>query len=126
MKRSHIAFVSLLECLSKLILSYCLQWRYMLLLTLLSCELNFIAGTRSYGIMKAIFPHRVAFQHVIFLHQIFVFMSVAVTRVIPVLFPEPADDPSRAMMTMSLLEAITIQNTTESEPLILIREIVNY
>ena len=87
----------------------------MLLLILLSCELYFVAGPRFYGIMKSTFPHRVAFQHVIFLHQIFVFMSVAVTRVVPVLFPEPADDPTRAMMTVSLLEAITAQNINESE-----------
>ena len=47
--------------------------------------LDYNSGSR----LNYIFPNRVAFQNVLFLHQIFVFLSVAVSRVVPILFPEP-------------------------------------
>jgi hypothetical protein len=37
----------------------------------------------SYPILQTIWPNRVPYQHVLFLHQIFVFLSVALTRVVP-------------------------------------------
>lgn len=37
--------------------------------------------------LGTLFPQRVPFQHVLLLHQLFMFASVAVTRVAPVLFP---------------------------------------
>jgi hypothetical protein len=38
------------------------------------------------------FPHRVVYQHILFLHQLFMFMSVAVSKVAPVLFPPSIDE----------------------------------
>ncbi|KAL0955700.1 hypothetical protein HGRIS_001921 [Hohenbuehelia grisea] len=85
-------------------------WRYLLYATLFVAELAlllspspapasipFIASTfpdptsspSHRTLLHVIFPERVAFQHVLFLHQLFVFLSVALSRVAPRLFPEP-------------------------------------
>lgn len=88
----------------------------MLLFGLLSCELCFIAGPRSYGILEFVFPRRVAFQHVLFLHQIYIFMSVAVTRVVPVLFPSPStkDDVAQGRVMIEMLHKLAIVADGES------------
>lgn len=46
----------------------------------------------SSNILTYLFPRRVPYQHVLFLHQIFMFMSVALSRVAPVLFPGMLDN----------------------------------
>lgn len=43
-------------------------------------------------ILHVVFPQRVAFQHILFLHQLFMFLSTALTNVAPYLFPD--DSPS--------------------------------
>lgn len=70
--------------------------------------------------MEYLFPHRVAFQHVLFLHQIFVFLSVAVTRVVPVLFPTPlhADDPIRVKTIVGMLNNVAAQADREGEMIV--------
>lgn len=52
--------------------------------------------------LHVIFPNRVAFQHILFLHQLFVFLSIALSRVAPQLFPEI--DESQA--TRGLIERV--------------------
>lgn len=37
----------------------------------------------SYPILQTIWPNRVPYQHILFLHQLFVFLSVALTHVVP-------------------------------------------
>jgi hypothetical protein len=100
-KPSPVKFVSYscsmysLSCLTPL------QWRYMLYLALLTMELAFILNSSPLSsdailvsgsqksIFHVIFPHRVSFQHILFLHQLFMFLSTALTQVAPVLFPGP-------------------------------------
>jgi len=71
-------------------------WRYLLYLTLFVSELSLLIYSTppssssvlaSGSLLHAIFPHRVAFQHVLFLHQLFMFLTTALTNVAPVLFP---------------------------------------
>lgn len=38
-------------------------------------------------ILDHLFPDRVVYQHILLLHQVFLFVSVAMSRVAPVLFP---------------------------------------
>ncbi|TDL23093.1 hypothetical protein BD410DRAFT_859597 [Rickenella mellea] len=83
-------------------------WRYLLLASLFASELCLIldppasrlssaahdlAGPRANSFfttaVRFIFPRRVPHQHILLLHQIFVFLSVALSRVVPVLFPQP-------------------------------------
>ena len=66
------------------------QWRYLLLVGLFASELFLAVGYDSIPIFSVLLPHRVPFQHIRFLHQMFMFLSVALSRVIPVLFPEPS------------------------------------
>jgi len=80
-----------------------IQWRYLLFIGMFALELYLIVApsTTSSGasghtfvdeasprwmLFERVFPQRVAYQHILFLHQVFLFMSVAVSRVAPVLF----------------------------------------
>ncbi|KAF7325665.1 J domain-containing protein [Mycena kentingensis (nom. inval.)] len=85
-------------------------WRYLLYFTLFAFELSFLVApsptlspsglligapgaegqsTRR-TILHVLFPQRVAYQHILFLHQLCLFMSIALTRVAPQFFPDPA------------------------------------
>ena len=80
-----------------------LQWRYLLFLGVFGLELylivapwpipstgggdRFVDAVRpEWGVLEGLFPQRVAYQHILLLHEVFLFVSVAVSRVAPVLF----------------------------------------
>ncbi|EAU91917.1 chaperone DNAJ [Coprinopsis cinerea okayama7 len=84
-------------------------WRYILFAALLAAELLLILSptptstlSRHTTILHLIFPHRVAYQHILFLHQFFMFMSVALTRVAPHLIPY--DEYADPRVEQALLE----------------------
>jgi len=84
-------------------------WRYVLFFALFASELTLIVGYDAIGFLSAIFPFRVAFQHVLFLHQLFMFFSVAISRVFPVLFPEPSGiDPMDQRTYKPFLDRLAI------------------
>ena len=91
----------------------------MLLLSLMASELCLITGPRDYGLLGVLFPDRVAFQHVLFLHQLFVFLSVALSRVVPVLFPEEpvirADRPNTYAHWLQRIEVLEKQAEAEGK-----------
>lgn len=77
-------------------------WRYLLFICLLASELYLLlapspstsppstfvdAATSHATILDVIFPKRIVYQHILLLHQVFFFLSVALSRVAPVLFP---------------------------------------
>jgi len=79
-----------------------IQWRYLLFIVVLALELYLLLAPPSHPvepspfvdhihengtILGHLFPHRVVYQHVRLLHQVFLFVSVALSRVAPVLFP---------------------------------------
>ncbi|EMD32941.1 hypothetical protein CERSUDRAFT_118370 [Gelatoporia subvermispora B] len=87
-------------------------WRYLIYFCILSLELVFILGPSPYArttvhispllfyeskrppytrLFSMIWPHRVAWQHVRFLHNFFLFSTAAVTRLAPALMPPPLD-----------------------------------
>jgi hypothetical protein len=96
-RASAVSFVSKLLVFPVQTLKAFSQWRYLLLLALGACELSLVLNQNSLGLLKNIFPYRVPYQHIAFLHQLFIFCSVAITQVVPVLFPDPftikPDDP---------------------------------
>lgn len=78
------------------------SWRYLLFIVVLALELYLLLAPPSHPvepspfvdhihengtILDHLFPHRVVYQHVRLLHQVFLFVSVALSRVAPVLFP---------------------------------------
>ncbi|KAL0580420.1 hypothetical protein V5O48_001573 [Marasmius crinis-equi] len=76
-------------------------WRYLLYWSFFALELAFIlyptpsSSDHTIDIsfknfFHLIFPNRVPYQHVLFLHRVFMFLSLALSRVAPRLFP---DDP---------------------------------
>lgn len=84
------------------------QWRYLLLIILLFSELFLIlspsptpqaalnstvplpppAPVQSFPILSTLFPTWLPYQHVLFLHQLFVSLSVCISHLAPVLFPD--------------------------------------
>ncbi|KDQ56381.1 hypothetical protein JAAARDRAFT_132411 [Jaapia argillacea MUCL 33604] len=75
-------------------------WRYLLFVALLASELSLIlnptptrasefehASPSLTSILSSLFPQRLPYQHILFLHQLFIFLSVALSRVVPVLLP---------------------------------------
>ncbi len=50
-------------------------------------ELQLIQATQTQTFLTTLFPNRLPFQHILFLHQLFISTSIAITRVGPVIFP---------------------------------------
>lgn len=82
-----------------------IQWRYLLFIGMFALELYLMVAPTStpsgatghtfvdqippqWMLLESVFPQRVAYQHILLLHQVFLFMSVAVSRVAPVLFAD--------------------------------------
>jgi hypothetical protein len=58
------------------------------------------------NVLTLVFPKRVVYQHVLFLHQLFMFMSVAVSKVAPILFPPSVDEIDGTGVDPRTLEAV--------------------
>ncbi|KAH7101339.1 hypothetical protein BKA62DRAFT_703471 [Auriculariales sp. MPI-PUGE-AT-0066] len=81
-------------------------WRYALFLGLLVSELALVLGpshTQLEGhpngstphtgnwLLTSLFPNRIPHQHVLYLHQLFLSVSIAISRIVPALHPIPVD-----------------------------------
>ncbi|TFK45057.1 hypothetical protein BDQ12DRAFT_642215 [Crucibulum laeve] len=63
------------------------------------------AQVNSPTILHILFPQRITQQHVLFLHQLFMFLSVALSRVAPQLFP-PEDNPQTEAAILERTKAL--------------------
>jgi len=84
-------------------------WRYLLYLVALASELSLILNYPS-TIWSVVLPQRVPHQHVLFLHQIFIFFSVALSKVAPVVFPTPVEeiwDPNQFRQMLEMTNHLT-------------------
>ncbi|KAF9268474.1 hypothetical protein L218DRAFT_799793, partial [Marasmius fiardii PR-910] len=90
-------------------------WRYLLYWSFFALELSFILYSAPSSsapitdisvknIFHMVFPYRVPYQHILFLHQVFMFLSIAVSRVAPRLFPD--DSRSEYEIVMQHLAAL--------------------
>ncbi|KAG8809292.1 hypothetical protein FRC19_005325 [Serendipita sp. 401] len=61
-------------------------WRYNLFFTVAALELLLILSPEI-PLLHYLFPSRVAYQHIGFLHQFFIYMSIAITRIGPAILP---------------------------------------
>ncbi|TCD65568.1 hypothetical protein EIP91_002488 [Steccherinum ochraceum] len=94
-------------------------WRFLLFAALFTYELVFLlspspspasntdlsaflftdpASPSHNSILGLLWPNRVAYQHIRFLHALFMLCTVAVSRVAPVLFPMPQDVDSKMLL----------------------------
>jgi len=55
-------------------------------------------------IWSLLFPERVQYQHILFLHQLSIFFSVALSRVAPILFPKSIEEDWDVKNWKTLLE----------------------
>jgi len=83
-------------------------WRYTLFFGHFASELSLLFSPspsspeyQGYSVLSMLFPTRLAFQHIRLLHQLFMFFSIAVSRVAPVLFPDASDDASSVYLAQS-------------------------
>ncbi|GLB37864.1 putative dnaJ molecular chaperone homology domain [Lyophyllum shimeji] len=101
-------------------------WRYILYVTLFVAEISLILSPSPSPVsasspslsgllttytthtpLHTIFPRRLIHQHILFLHQLFVFLSVALTRVVPVLLGAFSPQPPSPAMNHELLQNIS-------------------
>ncbi|KAE9408707.1 hypothetical protein BT96DRAFT_849361 [Gymnopus androsaceus JB14] len=102
-------------------------WRYILYFVFLASELAYVLypspsslsifspafwdptnSGASPTLLHILFPQRVAYQHVLFLHQIFLFLSLALTKVAPMLFPDvQRDEQQQVLQQISKLAAFS-------------------
>ncbi|KAF8589470.1 hypothetical protein K439DRAFT_1612698 [Ramaria rubella] len=88
-------------------------WRNLLLCTLFFLEFSLIvnsspdnAGNYSFFPFSIAFRHRVPYQHTLFLHQLYMSLSIAISRVIPILLPESSKSSRAVDHTMSAVKPI--------------------
>lgn len=91
-------------------------WRYTLFFGHFASELSLLFSPspsspeyQGYSTLSLLFPTRLAFQHIRLLHQVFMFFSIAVSRVAPVLFPDALDDASSPVLAhgaVAILEKV--------------------
>ncbi|KAL4071274.1 hypothetical protein V8B97DRAFT_1871187 [Scleroderma yunnanense] len=94
-------------------------WRYLLFIMMLALELYLLLVPPSHPaepspfvdhippngtLLDYLFPHRVVYQHIRLLHQAFLFVSVALSRVAPVLFPSLGN--SNPAVEQQMLKAV--------------------
>ena len=105
------------------------QWRYVLFASLFAYELVFLlspsptppssttlssflfsdpSSPSHNSVLGLLWPNRVAYQHIRFLHSLFMMCSVAVSRVAPVLFSSPAQmlNTNQLMLELSKLNGL--------------------
>ncbi|KAG6828844.1 hypothetical protein H0H92_006603 [Tricholoma furcatifolium] len=92
-------------------------WRHLLYAALFAAEISLILSpspspqsTQTFALtglrttytthtpLHTLFPQRLIYQHILFLHQLFVFLSIALSRVVPVLisaFSQPSITPAQ-------------------------------
>ncbi|KAF9012683.1 hypothetical protein BDQ17DRAFT_1344433, partial [Cyathus striatus] len=106
-------------------------WRYILFAALLLTELSLLLSPTPSpsttftllpnpneriqpSIFTLFFPRRVIYQNVLFLHQLFMFMSVALSRVAPQLFPVEEDPRMEAVILERVKALVGVANRETS------------
>jgi hypothetical protein len=119
-----------------------LKWRYTLFFGHFASELSLLFSPspssheyQGYSILSVLFPTRLPFQHIRLLHQVcyfviyrfqstyltvlflqlFMFFSIAVSRVAPVLFPDASDDASSVLLAQSAAVILEKVKTVDRE-----------
>ncbi|KAH8826968.1 hypothetical protein DL96DRAFT_1710124 [Flagelloscypha sp. PMI_526] len=95
-------------------------WRYTLYFACFATELSLIVNpspspTSSNSIFQIFLPSRVQYQHIQYLHQILVFLNVALGRVAPRLFPD--DLVSQDIAALQSLRTLIIAASSEVDNL---------
>jgi hypothetical protein len=94
-----------------------LKWRNILLFTLFFLELSLIVnsptgdalGNYSFFPLSTLFRKRVPYQHTLLLHRLYMSLSIAMSRVMPVLFPASSDSLHAAELAMDAVKPIIDQ-----------------
>ncbi|KAF5383407.1 hypothetical protein D9757_006164 [Collybiopsis confluens] len=106
-------------------------WRYILFLVFFTLELAYVLypsptslsifepafwdptnnGNQT-TVLHLLFPQRVAYQHILFLHQMFIFLSIALTRVAPQLFPD--DEQREQRMILQQITSVILHTDLHS------------
>ncbi|KAA1476486.1 hypothetical protein DENSPDRAFT_785166 [Dentipellis sp. KUC8613] len=90
-------------------------WRYFIFFALAISEVCLILSPplssketfpQNSHILSYIFPTQVPFQHILFLHEVFVFTTIALSRLAPVLFPEGAEEASISKLAQAVADRV--------------------
>ncbi|KAF9113643.1 hypothetical protein BGX27_001118 [Mortierella sp. AM989] len=89
-------------------------WRFIVLFGMGALELAMITRSEPITLISWILPHRVTFEQVAILHQIFVSTFIAISQIGPILVPSKEQEKSNAKDLIDRLEILTAISNAES------------
>ena len=73
------------------------------------------ASTAHTSVFSLLWPRRVAYQHIRFLHALFVLCSFALSNVAPVLFPQPSAELAEKVIISQAQHILQMANQISAE-----------
>ncbi|KAF8958296.1 hypothetical protein BGZ46_001999 [Entomortierella lignicola] len=89
-------------------------WRFIVLFGMGALELAMITRSEPITLMSWLLPHRVTFEQVAILHQIFISTFIAISQIGPILVPSKEQEKSNTKELIDRLELLTAISNAES------------
>ncbi|KAG0347297.1 hypothetical protein BG004_008039 [Podila humilis] len=89
-------------------------WRFIVLFGMAALELSMILRPTPIRILSFIMPHRVTFEQVAILHQVFISTFIAISQIGPILVPSNESERGSVKDLLARLEMLTVLSNTES------------
>ncbi|KAF9438452.1 hypothetical protein BGZ76_007845 [Entomortierella beljakovae] len=89
-------------------------WRFIVLFGMAALELAMVTRLEPVTLMSWIMPHRVTFEQVAILHQIFISTFIAISQIGPILVPSKEQEKSNTKELIDRLELLTAISNAES------------
>lgn len=95
-------------------------WRYLSLALAASLEFHFLLQSSPSPTFSFLFPHRLAYEHIALLRQLFISVSMAMSQLTPLLFPIQFASPTSLHATSSQEQALALalQDAERLKPLL--------
>ncbi|KAG0348421.1 hypothetical protein BG005_011541 [Podila minutissima] len=89
-------------------------WRFIVLFGMAALELAMILRPTPITLLSWIMPHRVTFEQVAILHQVFISTFIAISQIGPILVPSKENERGSVKDLLTRLEMLTVMSNTES------------
>ncbi|KAG0370868.1 hypothetical protein BC939DRAFT_503611 [Gamsiella multidivaricata] len=89
-------------------------WRFIVLFGMAALELAMVTRAAPLTLLSWVMPHRVTFEQVAILHQIFISTFIAISQIGPILVPSKEQEKSNIKDLITRLELLTAISQTES------------
>ncbi|KAI1316283.1 hypothetical protein EDD11_010191 [Mortierella claussenii] len=89
-------------------------WRFIVLFGMAALELAMVTRSEPITFLSWVLPHRVTFEQVAILHQIFISTFIAISQIGPILVPSKEQEKSNVKALVDRLELLTAISNGES------------